>query len=92
MLCLVLNEKAREIAGEFKRWEDLSCTKTLLSRAKEFNPDAALNVQDRYLLRPILQTSLMDTACRSILITVTKTSHAKPGLNSFLQLKKPFHY
>jgi hypothetical protein len=54
----ILDERARELSGEFMRWTDLTRTGKLVERVKKYNAVAAVLIKDYHVLRPIPQTQI----------------------------------
>jgi len=57
-LDLILDEWARETAGEYQRWFTLVRTNKLVERVKEHNQWAAPNIESHHTLRPIPQSQM----------------------------------
>jgi ribosomal protein L16 Arg81 hydroxylase len=53
----IVEERARELAGEQTRWLDLKRWGLLIDRVKKYNPQAQA-VADKHYLRPIPQTQI----------------------------------
>jgi starch-binding outer membrane protein, SusD/RagB family len=54
----IMEERERELIGEQMRWLDLKRWGNLVDRVKRFNPQAAPNIKDFHVLRPIPQVQI----------------------------------
>jgi hypothetical protein len=57
-LDFILDERSRELTGENMRWLDLVRTNKLLERVRLHNKEAAPNIQNKHILRPIPQSQI----------------------------------
>jgi hypothetical protein len=75
----MLNERTRELLGEFDRWEDLVRTETLFTRTKLFNKDAT-NMATTHKLRPIPQQQIdLTTINGQPMSAADKIAYQNPG-------------
>lgn len=75
----MLNERTRELCGEYYRWEDLVRTETLYSRTKRFNLDATF-IDEHHKLRPIPSLQIDATTINGKPMTdAEKAAYQNPG-------------
>lgn len=57
---LILDERARELMGEYSRWFDLKRTGKLIERVKKYNPwtTKGMQITEKHYLRPIPQSEI----------------------------------
>lgn len=85
MMCFLLNERTRELCGEFYRWEDLARTKQLNARWHKFNDGVSRGIGEfnasKHYYRPIPQTFLdaITNEDGSVLTSVQKAAMQNPG-------------
>lgn len=76
----MLNERTRELCGEFYRWEDLVRTESLFNRTKLYNPDVSASFADFHKLRPIpLLQIIAQTVNGKPMTTADMAAYQNPG-------------
>jgi hypothetical protein len=54
----ILDERSRELYGEWQRWHDLVRTQSLIRRVQAWNPEGGPNIKPFHVLRPIPQSQI----------------------------------
>lgn len=76
----MLNERTRELCGEFYRWEDLVRTETFFERTKLYNADISASFAAHHKLRPIpLLQMLAQTVNGRPMSPSDMTTYQNPG-------------
>lgn len=76
----ILNERTRELCGEFYRWEDLVRTETFFDRTKLFNPDISASFAPHHKLRPIPYLQMIAQQVNGHPMTAQEmTAYQNPG-------------